>query len=271
MPRPSLAYSARPRLVSLQIVVLALQLFACIALSRPSQAEDGQVLPLAPADQKQIEALLGTKVILSALPARPLLPATGYMPQNAHQMTFTVQEKGKKPHTETHVITAADREKDGGDQQYEIKSVERMVFDDLGQDKVVTREYDYDRSVVSTFTPGEPLILAGLRPGESRSSQIDVTVADIDKPTKIDFRGNLDVTYTNLGRFKVHVPAGDYDADLVRWTYTGDIGPASIETAQYRFIAENAGMVAMVQWRSISAVLIYHEKSRVGKMLSKIE
>jgi hypothetical protein len=253
------------------LLILILQALACITLAQPSPAEDGQVLALAPADQKQIEALLGSKVILSALPAQPLLPAAGYLPKNAHQMTFVVQEKGKKARTETHVVATADRQKDGGDLQYEIKSVAREVFDDMGQDKVVTREYDFDKDVVSTFTPGEPLILTGLRPGESRSSQIDVTVADIDKPTSIEFRGKLDVTYTHLGRFRVHVPAGDYDADLIRWTYTGDIGPASVETSQYRFLAENAGMVAMVQWRSISAMLIYHERSRVGKLLSKTE
>ena len=61
--------------------------------------------------------------------------------------------------------------------------------------------------------------------------------------------------------------AGTYDADLLKWTYSGDVGPASVETAEYRFIAKDAGMVAMVQWRSISAMLIYHEKSRIARQL----
>jgi hypothetical protein len=63
------------------------------------------------------------------------------------------------------------------------------------------------------------------------------------------------------------VPAGTYDADLLKWAYEGGVGPASIETPEYRFMAKDDGMVAMGQWRSISAVLIYHERSRLARRL----
>ena len=63
------------------------------------------------------------------------------------------------------------------------------------------------------------------------------------------------------------VPAGTFDADLIKWTYEGDIGPADVETTQYRFIAGGAGLVAMVEFRSVSAVLVYHENTKVGRLL----
>ncbi|WP_162917135.1 hypothetical protein [Dongia deserti] len=66
------------------------------------------------------------------------------------------------------------------------------------------------------------------------------------------------------------VPAGTYDAVLIRWTYDGKIGPASIKDSQYRFLAPNAGMVAMAQIRSISAMLIYNDHTKHGKVLQQI-
>jgi len=236
----------------------------------PGAADDGVTIPLAAADRQQIERVLGSGVIVSELPGRPLLPASLYLPKTSGEITYDIISKGKKTGSETHQISAADPQKDGGDLQYEIKSVSRSVFAPEGQDsRTIVRDYDFDKDVVSSFQPGQPLIIVGLVPGASRQTSIQIAVADISKPDKIEYRGELNVTYTNLGRFRIHVPAGDYDADLVKWTFAGDIGPASVKTAQYRFIAEDAGMIAMVQWRSISAMLIYHERSLVGKLLNK--
>ena len=54
-----------------------------------------------------------------------------------------------------------------------------------------------------------------------------------------------------LGAFKVTVPAGTYDAALIKWDYKGEVGPASIEDTQYRFMAEGVGVVAMVDKKNI--------------------
>jgi hypothetical protein len=67
----------------------------------------------------------------------------------------------------------------------------------------------------------------------------------------------------------VTVPAGSYDAALVRWDYSGKIGPATIKDSQYRFVAPGAGMVAMIQIRSITAMLIYNDHTKRGKLLEK--
>ena len=65
------------------------------------------------------------------------------------------------------------------------------------------------------------------------------------------------------------VPAGTYDAALVKWSYSGKIGPANIKDSQYRFLAPNVGMVAMIQIRSISALLVYNDHSKRGKLLAR--
>lgn len=243
---------------------------AMVAWTAPTCAEDApSALPAA--DRKQIEDLLGGGIILQSLPAGPLLTAADYLPKKGKKLIYTVSEKGKKKRDEIHTVVPIQEAGSRETFRYDRSGVGRSSFVAEGAGLGVDREYDFDKQVVSTFNPPEPLIVAGLAPGQNRESVIAVEVADIEDPNEIDYRGKLKVTYSNLGRFRVKVPAGIYDADLVRWTYAGDIGPASVETAQYRFIAKDAGMVAMVQWRSVSAMLIYHERSRIAKVLRKVE
>lgn len=249
-----------------------LAFMACLLSPSLASAEDGPVLPLAADDRAQIEKLLGKDVIKSALPARPILTATAYMPKTSGKLIYQVTEKGKKAQDETQTIKKINQPGSADSFEYDRTGKERMVFTSTDNGGLsVSKDYDLEKAVVSTFQPPQPLIVPGLAPGQSQQVSMAVAVADISSPDKIDYHGTLNVTCTNLGRFKVNVPAGAYDADLIKWTFSGDIGPASVETAQYRFIAEGAGMVAMVQWRSISAMLIYHEKSRVGKVLRKAE
>lgn len=115
------------------------------------------------------------------------------------------------------------------------------------------------------------MIIPGLRPGQSITSSHKVEVYDLSDLKKVSHSGSLDVTYTYVGTYRVTVPAGAYDAALIRWDYSGKIGPASIKDSQYRFVANGAGMVAMIQIRSISAMLIYNDHTKRGKLLERAE
>ncbi len=112
-------------------------------------------------------------------------------------------------------------------------------------------------------------MLTGLQPGQSVKSSHKVEVYDLSNLNVISHAGSLDVTYSHLGTFRVTVPAGTYDAALVKWSYSGKIGPANIKDSQYRFFAPNVGMVAMIQIRSISALLIYNDHTKRGKLLAR--
>ena len=131
-------------------------------------------------------------------------------------------------------------------------------------------EQDLGNKVLSRFAPGEPMIIPGLKPGESRKSTLQVSVYDLSDLDTVTHSGSLDVTYTYIGAYRVTVPAGTYDAVLIRWTYDGKIGPASIKDTQHRFIAPGAGMIAMAQIRSISAMLIYNDHTKHGKVLQQV-
>ena len=64
------------------------------------------------------------------------------------------------------------------------------------------------------------------------------------------------------------VPSGTYDAALIRWNYTGEVGPATIKDSQYRFLVNGTGEVAMAQIRSTSALLIYNDHTSAGSCWS---
>ena len=83
----------------------------------------------------------------------------------------------------------------------------------------------------------------------------------------VSHSGSLGLTYSYIGAYKVTVPAGTYDAALIKWTYNGSVGPANIEDTQYRFLAEDVGVVASVDKKDISAMLIYNDHSKYGKVL----
>jgi len=262
-------HAVLPRRLHRHFIAVAI---ACLLSPALAWAEDGPVLPLAADDRAQLEKMLGKDVIVTALPARPLLAAMQYLPKASGKLVFRVTERGKKPRDEIHTVTKLSQAGAVDSFQYDRTNEERMVFTTTENGGAsITKDYDLEKQVISTFTPPQPLIIPGLAPGQSQNVKIAVAVADMDDPNNVSYRGSLDVSCINLGRFKVKVPAGTYDADLIKWTFAGDIGPASVETSQYRFLSEGNGMVAMVQWRSISAMLIYHEKSLVGRVLSKVE
>jgi hypothetical protein len=133
----------------------------------------------------------------------------------------------------------------------------------------VVSEQDLSEGVISRYSPPEPIYVSDMKPGDSRKTKIDVKVYDLSHPDHLTHSGSLDVTYSYLGAYKVTVPAGSYDAALIKWDYRGKVGPASIEDTQYRFMAPGVGVVAMVEKKNISAMLVYHDHSKYRKVLVK--
>ena len=124
--------------------------------------------------------------------------------------------------------------------------------------------------MITRYDPAEPGLLVGLAPGDSRSSSIAVAVSDLSNPQVVSHKGTLEVTYSYLGAYKVTTPAGTYDAALIKWTYQGKVGPAKVDDTQYRFFAENVGMVATVDKLDVSAFLVYQSHTKFGKVLAQV-
>lgn len=237
--------------------------------SRPAGAADtGTVVPL-PADVKaQLDKYLGAGVVGDAIASTPLMAADAYLPPKGTAITYRVLEEGKKPRTETHKVEETTNPKFKPGWRYQVDPIGAMYFQASSDGgAAIVGEEDRDNEVLSRFTPGEPLMIVGLKAGESRQVAVNVQVADISKPDKITHKGQLTITYTHIGAYKVKVPAGSFDAELIRWDYKGEVGPADIKQTDFRFIAPHAGMVAMIQSKHISAMLIYNDKTKLGKLL----
>jgi len=126
---------------------------------------------------------------------------------------------------------------------------------------------DNQEGVISRFSPPQPIFLADMVPGQSQSFTSDVSVCDLSNPDVETHHGRLEIETTYEGAYRLHVPAGNFDAVLFRTSLRGKIGPADVQDTIYRFFSKGQGFVAMVETEYVSAVLIYHEKTRVGKVL----
>ncbi len=231
-------------------------------------ADTGSVVPLPAAVKAQLDKYLGAGVVGDPVPSSPLLGADAYLPPKGTVMTYRVLEEGEKARTETHKVEGTTDPKFKPGWRYVADPIGALYFQPSSDGgAAIVGEEDRDNEVLSRFTPGEPLIIVGLKPGDSRQVAVKVQVADLSKPDKITHKGALTITYTHVGAYKVKVPAGSFDAELIRWDYKGEVGPADIKQTDFRFIAPHAGMVAMIQSKHISAMLIYNDKTKLGKLL----
>jgi hypothetical protein len=130
-------------------------------------------------------------------------------------------------------------------------------------------EENTDQGVLTRYEPAEPGLLTGLAPGDSKAFTVAVKVYDLSSPQDLAHEGKLDVTYSYLGAYKVTTPAGSYDAALIKWSYQGKVGPAKVDDTQYRFFADNVGMVASVDKLDVSAFLVYQDHTKFGKLLAQ--
>lgn len=231
-------------------------------------AAAGDTIPLPAAVKAQLDKYLGAGVVGEPVAGKPLLAADEYLPAKGSTLTYRVLEQGEDPRTEIHKVQETTDPQFAPGWRYAADPIGALYFQKSSDGGAsIVGEEDNDNEVLSRFTPGEPLMIVGLKPGESRKVAVKVQVADISNPKKITHKGALNITYTYIGAYKVTVPAGSFEAELIRWDYEGSVGPADIEQTDYRFIAPHAGMVAMIQNRHISAMLIYNDKTKLGKLL----
>ncbi|MGH6902711.1 MAG: TapB family protein [Geminicoccaceae bacterium] len=223
---------------------------------------------LSAAEQAMLEELLGQGVIGEPVAGSPLTPS--FAPLREGTSTYRIVGGKEKGQTEEHVVTRLERDPTGASWRYAV-GAKGIVFIKEAEDGSLTfvTEENTDQGVITRYEPAEPGLLAGLAPGDSKASTVAVKVYDLSSPQDLAHEGRLDVTYSYLGAYKVNTPAGSYDAALIKWTYQGKVGPAKIDDTQYRFFADNVGMVASVDKLDVSAFLVYQDHTKFGKLLAQ--
>jgi hypothetical protein len=226
------------------------------------------VIALPEGDHKALEQLLGSGVVGDPIDAAPLAAAD--MPLREGTWVYQIVAGSDEGQTQNNVVTHLQPDQSGASWKVSAGSND-VVFVQVGDDESLSigSEQDTDQGVISRFSPAEPILIPGMSPGDSKKVTIAVKVYDLSSPDEVSHSGSLDLEYSYVGAYKVTVPAGSYDAALLRWVYDGSVGPASVSDTQYRFLAKDVGIVASVEKKKISALLFYHDNSNTGRVLEK--
>lgn len=247
-------------------------LLACLAfplLGSFAQAEDsGPTVPLPDEDRAAIERYLGAGVVGEAIPAPAVAGTDRYLAINPKSRTFRLANGEDAGKTEQHHPTLLNQDANGSHWRYETRDFVGFITDKANGDYVLTGVADKEAGAITRYSPAEPFMLQGLAPGDERNVKLDVKVFDLSNPDDLTHQGALNVNYRYIGAYKVKVPAGRFDAILIKWTFKGNVGPASVDDTQYRFFAPDVGMVAAVEQLNVSAMLVYNRHKKVAKVLA---
>ena len=238
-----------------------------IAATAPTHAQGvGAVVPLPASMQASAQQYL-PGVVGDPVPAFTIDPSLATL--SAGTRTYQVVSGPNAGQTEQHVIAKLPGDASGNRWRYTVG--DRTVYLQVvpGQSLNITAEDDRDQGVTTRYSPVEPLLIAGMNAGDSKSVTLKVSVYDLGDPSDLEHQGSLDVTLTYVGAYQVTVPAGTYDAALLVWKFDGKVGPASVEDTQARFVAPEVGMIASAEKRDVAAFLIYNDNTKIGRVLAQ--
>jgi hypothetical protein len=231
-------------------------------------AENSLLIPLGEQDRLAIEKYLGKEVVGQAIPALALVDTSRYLNLSAGNRNYRLVSGPDTGNIEHHRPALLKQNANKTTWRYDTGA--RFIYYILGKedgDYFVTGVTDNEEGVFIQYSPNKPFMLQGLTPGEERNIQTEMKVFELSNPDKQIHTGILDIGYRYVGAYKVTVPAGSFDAVLIKWTFNGKVGPASLNDTQYRFFAADVGMVAAIEKMKVSATLLYNKQRKVAKVL----
>jgi hypothetical protein len=241
---------------------------AIVSSAGPARGQ-GTVLPLPPADQEKLAANLGAGVVGAALPSERISSASEYFPLNEKTFVFQVTSGSNTGNTQNLVLKKARRPSGPTAWRFNFTpTLAAFINPTAGGDLIMPAISDTEEGVVVITTPANPFVLTGMRPGESRSFRQKVSVNYLDDPTRRDYGGKLNATYTYVGTYSVTVPAGTFPAILIRFAYKGKVGPADVVYTAWYFFTKDIGLIAMVNLEDVSAFFVYQNDTTIGKVLA---
>jgi hypothetical protein len=246
-----------------QIATICLLILAATLV----RAED-LILPLPPDDQRALAKLLGADVVGAALRSKPIDDPSTLFPFHHERMTYRFTS-GKST-GKSQVETLAKIQRPGGHFVWRLQlapSLQGFLRQTSEGDIVMPAVAETNEDALVITTPANPFVPKGMQPGETRSYSQQVSVRYFDDLSDEQYSGTLKSDYTYVGTFRVTVPAGTFDAALLRVKVEGKVGPARTHGTNYNFFAPGVGLVAMVLQQKVSAFWIYNVDSAGGKVL----
>lgn len=213
-----------------------------------------------------LEKYLGKNVLGKQAPSPTLNDASDYFPLKPTKNVYRVND-GKSASDVTETLSKLSKSKFGATWQ-------RVVGDDsidyLASDSDGIRLHalhNERQKVVSAFSPPEPMMPQGIKPGYKHTEQIHVKVYSAHNINHLEYTGKLTLNFHYIGTFELQTPAGKFHAILLYSHYHGKVGPATVTNENYVFYAKDIGEVAAVERRNVSAMFIYHNNTTRGRVL----
>ena len=254
-------------------LILAVILLGSMSMvGAPSKAyeEDlisGMIIELQGEDKDAL-AILGKGVVGKALSAKPITDTARLMPLEEGKWTYRVLAGDQKGTNQEDKIERSKHEESGKSWRRVLgkKFIEYYRVRNGGKIEMAS-EVDLLEDVITRYAPLFPVIFNGMRPGEQNEVKTDIRVYDLHDPTDEKYKGHLKIIHTYVGAYEVTVPAGKYQTVLIKSSYTGKVGPASVNDVEYVFYAEGVGIVATVERSHVTAFLFYDKKTETPKVL----
>ncbi len=243
-------------------------LLTTIVLTTSALAQ-GPVLPLPPEERAIIDRILGAGVVGDALPSVPIDDPTTYFPLEERTLSYRVTS-GKHVGS-TYPLTIGRHARPAGAQAWRFElspSLAAYLHRGDGGNLVMPAVSDSDHGIVVVTTPPNPFVVQGMQPGETRSFTQQVAVDYLDDPTRLDYSGTMTGSLKYVGTYRVTVPAGTFDAVLLRTKCAGKVGPAHTTDTAYYFFAPGTGVVAMIGQEDVEAFWVIHIDTTSGKVLA---
>jgi hypothetical protein len=260
-----------PRSTTFAITAKALVVLANILfVASLGLADDNSPRPLPDGDRRVLDEYLGPGVVGEAIAAPILAHGLNDLISLHDGLAWRVRVIAGKGAGSNEVGSAALLNRPGGSSfRFDTGDGRNVLFGQLDQqgNLLSYASQDVQQGVISRFTPAQPIFLAAMTPGEIRRMTSHISVADLSQPDVQTHSGFLDIEFQYVGAYRLHVPAGILEAELFKTRLTGKVGPATVQDTIYRFFAKDSEPVAEVETNDVSALLIYHEKTRVGKVL----
>ena len=260
--------------VKMQQIVATLIITSLVLLTSTQtlaqQEKEGTVIQLPARDRTFLEAILGKGVVGKAVAGVTISDPMKFFPLENGIWIYRITSGKDRDKSEQHLLTRLRRDKSGTNwrQVSGPNSVIYLLKTAKGGVEIVSTQ-DQGQGVISRYLPREPIVLPGMRPGDSKLMKTEVKVYDLSHPDHLTHSGTLSISYSYLGAYQVTVPAGTFQAALFKWNYQGKVGPAEVEDVQYRFFAEDVGTLAMIEKTDVTALLIYRQHTKIGKVLIK--
>ena len=245
---------------------LALLVFIAVGLAPIANA---QVIPLPAKDQKVIDAKLGPGVVGQALASKPLPDPSVYFPLEEKVRSYQATAGSKSGQTVDLDVAKGKRPNGTPAWRFELApGLLGFLHQTKSGDLVMPAMADMDEGLVVVMTPPNPFFIKGMKPGATRTESQSVSVDSLDDPSDQRYSGKLENSFTYVGTYRVSVPAGTYDAVLLRHGFKGKIGPADTTDLAYYLLAPGVGIVAMITQEDIEAFWLLHVDTSTGKVLS---